>query len=65
MTERPGDAPKVPCPQCGSYTSRVKEGRSTDDGGYRRRRKCRECGTGFITIERYERPLMNRQGRNI
>ena len=65
MTERPGDAPKIPCPKCGSFRSRVKDGRSADDGAYRRRRQCRDCGTRFMTLERYERSIENRQPHNI
>lgn len=53
MTERPGDAPKVACPACGSFHSAVKEGRSVDNGTYRRRRECRTCGRRFSTIEIY------------
>ena len=60
MTERPGDAPKVPCPQCGGFRSRVKEGRSTEDG-YRRNRICRDCRTRFVTLETFERPTRKYQ----
>ena len=65
MTERPGDGAKVPCPTCGSFKSHVKEGRSTRDGGYRRRRKCRDCGQRFITIERFVQAVENRRSHNI
>lgn len=51
-TRRASDAvPKVQCPACTSWISRVKDGRPVADG-YRRKRKCRQCEAIFTTTER-------------
>lgn len=44
-------APKVPCPKCGTWDSRVTDGRPSPHG-YRRRRKCKTCQRVFFTLEK-------------
>lgn len=51
---RPSVVPRVPCPHCGSWHSRVKDSRS-DARGYRRKRRCDDCERTFYTIERPEK----------
>ena len=43
--------PKVACPKCASWMSDVKDGRA-DPRGYKRTRKCRDCGHRFQTFEK-------------
>lgn len=62
MSRRNG--PKVTCPVCGNHSeSEVQPdssmGAAVVEGGemvYRRRRKCKECGARYVTVERVERP---------
>jgi len=50
---KPQPVPKIPCPQCGEWDSKVRDGRPDPRGrGYRRKRVCQACGMQFITIER-------------
>lgn len=44
------DVPKVPCPRCGEWASRVKDGRPSRSG-YRRLRICQHCGERYRTLE--------------
>ncbi len=46
--------PKIACPECGGYGSRVINTRplARMEGVYRRR-KCRECGAKFSTEEHH------------
>jgi DNA-directed RNA polymerase subunit RPC12/RpoP len=43
--------PKCACPHCGSWESRVREGRP-DMRGFKRTRVCAECGKPFVTYEK-------------
>lgn len=60
----PGSAPKVPCPSCGGFWSKVKGGESTADG-YRRQRECSDCQTRFTTIERFNKIVRHYRNRHI
>lgn len=60
----PGGAPKVPCPSCGGFKSRVMGGQSTLDG-YRRQRECTVCETRFTTIERFNKIVRRYRNRHI
>lgn len=42
------------CPSCGGGKSGVVDG-GDSDVGYWRRRKCRDCGHGFVTVESVDR----------
>jgi transcriptional regulator NrdR family protein len=49
--------PKLRCPRCGRYTSRVmpRSDLQRDDEAYRRVRQCLHCLTRYVTAERVER----------
>jgi hypothetical protein len=47
------DEPKVPC-VCGSWSSRVLDGRPVEDG-FQRKRKCKGCGRVYYATERFDR----------
>ncbi len=49
--------PKLRCPSCGRYTSRVlpRSDIQQDDETYRRVRECIHCRTRYVTTERVER----------
>lgn len=47
--------PKFPCPSCGSYDSRVLRGTPLGESGYKRTRRCKQCKTRYVTVERFER----------
>lgn len=49
-SERP-NVPKVQCPKCGAWASKVKDGRASRDG-YKRKRVCEACGRAFFTVEK-------------
>lgn len=42
--------PKIPCPKCGEYESRVTNTRPSPTGVYRRR-ECLQCGHRYSTEE--------------
>lgn len=49
------DTPKLRCPACGEYLSRVTNTRVVGNAGdptIRRRRECGQCGARFATLER-------------
>jgi transcriptional regulator NrdR family protein len=48
---KPKPVAKFPCPKCGQWDSRVKDGRPDPDG-YKRKRICTACGKTFITVEK-------------
>lgn len=39
------------CPNCGEYNVKVIDCRETEDGTFRRRRECLDCGHRFTTFE--------------
>lgn len=41
----------IMCPKCGAGESRVYQ-TVNDEGSIRRRRKCDDCGHGFVTVEK-------------
>jgi len=41
----------LPCPSCGSHRSEVKDSRSYNDNSIYRRRKCKNCGERYTTLE--------------
>lgn len=47
--------PKLACPFCGSYKSKVRDTQSTA-AGIERRRRCEDCRKRFRTIETH-RPV--------
>lgn len=49
--EKKPNAPKVECPKCHQWASKVKDGRPWRDG-YRRQRECEACGHRFFTVEK-------------
>jgi transcriptional regulator NrdR family protein len=50
--------PKLACPKCGDYASKVT--RSVPGyAGFERRRECRACGYRFTTLETYRPPAEN------
>lgn len=57
MRERKTAQPTLQCPDCGNFTSRVKDSRPAIDGAVRRVRECRKCQTRFSSLEAFERTL--------
>lgn len=51
MADNKPNTPKVPCPKCQGWASKVKDGRPSLEG-YKRKRECEACGKVFFTIER-------------
>lgn len=45
------NSPKVQCPKCGGWQSKVRDGRPVNEGGYKRKRECEACGKVFFTVE--------------
>lgn len=57
----PHSVPKLCCPSCAGFLSRVLESRPTPQGdAYRRSRKCLDCGTCYTTSERIVRVIPRR-----
>lgn len=50
------------CPRCGS-DSFVYDTREQPDGSIFRRRKCRECGVKFETVERFSRYVLRKRNK--
>lgn len=52
MSEKPKpNVPKVPCPKCQQWESKVVDGRPSEQG-YKRKRVCASCGKVFFTLEK-------------
>ena len=43
--------PKFKCPGCGSYINGAVYKGEPDNEGYKRYRKCENCGVGIVTVE--------------
>lgn len=54
--------PKLRCPTCGRYTSRVlpRSDLQRNDEAYRRLRQCVHCQTRYTTVEQVERIIERR-----
>ena len=50
--ERKPIVPKIECPYCHAWVSKVRDGRPDLRGGYKRKRRCENCRRVFFTIER-------------
>jgi transcriptional regulator NrdR family protein len=48
--------PKIPCPNCQHYESKVITARGGEaQGGFHRKRQCLKCGARYLTIEQFVR----------